>query len=118
MNRILQVISLLLSLPLCFSQIELFSQHKASNDFLLDDTNLLGKGSFYGGEYTSGSIPEGAVLIENSLDLPTSYLSLKTYSFIMSEETNGIRFYNINQAIGDRNKGRLSIGTLCIYYYI
>lgn len=49
-----------------FSQIELFSQHKASNDFLLDDTNLLGKGSFYGGEYTSGSIPEGAVLIENS----------------------------------------------------
>ena len=55
--------------------------------------------------------------IKNDISLPTSYLTLQTFDFFMPEISNGIMFYNSNSPLGDRNKGRLSIGNMEIWYF-
>ena len=54
--------------------------------------------------------------ILNNTNMSQSHSNLSYYSFVMPEEAEGIMFNVTNQAVGDTNKGRLSIGTMTISY--
>ena len=51
-----------------------------------------------------------------SLDLPQSYQNLKNIRVLLPFNTNGFKFDLTNYPVGDRNKGRLSIGQICFDY--
>ena len=54
----------------------------------------------------------------HDLDLEEDYENLKNYQFLIDDYCNGIGFDLTNLAVGNRNKGRLSIGTIIIDYYL
>lgn len=53
-----------------------------------------------------------------SLDLPQSYQNLKNIRVLLPFNTNGFKFDLTNYPVGDRNKGRLSIGQICFDYLV
>lgn len=57
---------------------------------------------------------EYANILNEGLPLSKNLLSQRTY--ILNPETDAIRFYLTNNAVGDRNLGRLSIGDIKIEY--
>lgn len=55
----------------------------------------------------------------HDLNLPTRY-NIQSYHFALpaEDEPHGFAFYLSNLAVGDRNLGRLSLGTICVKYAI
>ena len=56
--------------------------------------------------------------IKEDLNLNMGYDCLQNYIFVLREETDGFMILNKNLPVGDRNKGRISIGKTKIYYLI